>query len=150
MISRVAHLYYEEKLKQAQISEQLHVSQATVSRLLKRAEEEGVVRIAIVAPRGVYPHVEQALRRRYGLTEAIVAECFEDREEAILSAIGAAAAHYLEATLSEGDVIGISSWSASLLRMVDAIHPIKRPHAERVVQILGESATRRCRAMRPS
>ena len=39
--------------------------------------------------------------------------------------------------MSEGDVIGISSWSASLLRMVDAIHPMKRPHAERVVQILG-------------
>jgi len=137
MISRVAQLYYEDKLKQAQISERLHVSQATVSRLLKRAEDEGVVRIAIVAPRGTYPQIEQALRQRYGLTEAIVAECFEDREEAILSAIGAAAAHYLEATLNEGEVIGISSWSASLLRMVDAIHPIKRPRAERVVQILG-------------
>ena len=34
-------------------------------------------------------------------------------------------------------MIGISSWSASLLRMVDAIHPMKRLRAERVVQILG-------------
>ena len=65
------------------------------------------------------------------------AECYEDREEAILSAVGAAAAHYLEATLREGDVIGISSWSVSLLRMVDAIHPMKRVRAERVVQTLG-------------
>ena len=137
MIARVAQLYYEDGLKQAQISERLHVSQATVSRLLKRAEEEGVVRVTIVAPRGTYPEFETALRQRYRLNEAIVAECFEDREEAILSAIGAAAAHYFETTMSEGDVIGISSWSASLLRMVDAIHPMKRPHAERVVQILG-------------
>ena len=137
MISRVAQLYYEDKLRQAEISERLHVSQATVSRLLKKAEDEGVVRIAVVAPRGTYPQVERALRERYGLTEAIVAECFEDREEAILSAIGAAAAHYFETTMREGDVIGISSWSSSLLRMVDAIHPMKRPRAERVVQILG-------------
>ena len=108
-----------------------------MSRLLKRAEEEGVVRVTIVAPRGTYPQYRGALRQRYGLNEAIVAECFEDREEAILSAIGAAAAHYFETTMSEGDVIGISSWSVSLLRMVDAIHPMKRPHAERVVQILG-------------
>jgi DNA-binding transcriptional regulator LsrR (DeoR family) len=137
MMLRVAQLYHEDKLKQVEISKQLHVSQATVSRLLKRAEEENVIRVTISVPRGTYPQFEVALRQRYGLSEVIVAECYEDREEAILSAIGAAAAHYLEATLSEGDIIGISSWSASLLRMVDAIHPIKRLRAERVVQILG-------------
>jgi DNA-binding transcriptional regulator LsrR (DeoR family) len=137
MMVRVAQLYHEDKLKQAEISQRLHVSQATVSRLLRRAEDEGVVRVTIVAPRGTYPQIETSLRQRYRINEAIVAECFEDREEAILSAIGAAAAHYFESTLSDGDVIGISSWSASLLRMVDAIHPMKRPRAERVVQILG-------------
>ena len=137
MMFRVAQLYYADKLRQADISKHLHVSQATVSRLLKRAEQEGVVRVTIAAPRGTYPQVEAALRQRYRVDEAIVAECYEDREEAILSAIGATAAHYLEATLNEGDVIGISSWSVSLLRMVDAIHPIKRLGAERVVQTLG-------------
>jgi len=137
MMLRVAQLYYEDKLKQADISRHLHVSQATVSRLLRRAEEEGVVGVTIAAPRGTYPQFETELRRQYRIQEAIVAECFEDREEAILSAIGGAAAHYFETTLTEGDVIGISSWSESLLRMVDAIHPIKRPHAERIVQILG-------------
>ena len=35
-------------------------------------------------------------------------------------AIGAAAAFYVESTLKKGDVIGISSWSATLLAMVDA------------------------------
>ena len=137
MMLRVAQLYHDEKIKQADISKRLHVSQATVSRLLKRAEDEGVIRVSIVAPRGTYPQFETALRDRYGLTEVVVAECYEDREEAILSAIGSAAAHYLEATLNEGDVIGISSWSVSLLRMVDAIYPARRLRAERVVQTLG-------------
>jgi DNA-binding transcriptional regulator LsrR (DeoR family) len=137
MMTRVAQLYHEDRLKQAEISERLNVSQATVSRLLKRAEDEGVVRVTIVAPRGAYPALETALRQRYGLREAIVADCFEDREDSILSAIGAAAAYYFESTLGDGEVIGISSWSASLLRMVDAIRPMKRPRAERVVQILG-------------
>jgi DNA-binding transcriptional regulator LsrR (DeoR family) len=137
MMLRVAQLYFDDKLKQADISERLHVSQATVSRLLKRAEEEGIVRVTISAPGGTYPQYEAALRERYGVDEAIVAECYEDREEAIVSTIGATAAHYLETTLSEGAVIGISSWSVSLLRMVDQIHPVKRLRAERVVQILG-------------
>ena len=62
MMLRVAQLYHEDKLKQADISQRLHVSQATVSRLLKRAEEEGVVRVTIAAPRGTYPQFETALR----------------------------------------------------------------------------------------
>ena len=137
LIARVAQLYYLEQKKQSEISELLHISQATISRLLKKAEKEAIVRITIAAPRGTYPQLEASLRERYGVAEAIVAECFEDREEAILSAIGGAAGHYLETTLRDGEVIGISSWSTSLLRMVDSIHPLKRARAERVVQILG-------------
>jgi DNA-binding transcriptional regulator LsrR (DeoR family) len=137
LMTRVAQLYHAEGMRQADISNLLHISQATISRLLKRAEQEGIVRITITPPRGTFPDLEAELRRRYGLTEAIVAECFEDREEAILGAIGDAAGAYFETTVADGEVIGISSWSASLLRMVDAIHPLKRVRAERVVQILG-------------
>lgn len=137
LIARVAQLYYVDGLKQAQISQMLHISQATISRLLKKAEQEGIVRITITAPRGTFPELEEQIRARYGIDEAIVAECFEDREEAVLGAIGDAAGHFVETTLAEGEVIGISSWSTSLLRMVDAIHPLKRVRAERVVQILG-------------
>lgn len=137
LMTRVAQLYHTEGMRQADISSLLHISQATISRLLKRAEQEGIVRITITPPRGTFPDLEAELRRRYGLAEAIVAECFEDREEAILGAIGDAAGAYIETTVADGEVIGISSWSASLLRMVDAIHPLKRVRAERVVQILG-------------
>ncbi|MBX3597728.1 MAG: sugar-binding transcriptional regulator [Rhizobiaceae bacterium] len=137
MMFRVAHLYHECQLKQADISQQLHMSQAKVSRLLKRAEVEGVVRVSINVPRGTYPQLEDGLRQQYGLNEAIIAECYEDRDEPILSAIGSAAAHYIETTLGEREVIGVSSWSTSLLRTVDAIRPSKHLKAERVVQIVG-------------
>jgi len=137
LIARVAQLYYQERLKQSEIAPLLHISQASISRLLRKAEREGIVRITITAPRGTFPDLEAALRSRYGLAEAVVAECFEEREEAVLAAVGTAAGHYLETTLADGEVIGISSWSASLLRMVDSISPLKRVRAERVVQILG-------------
>lgn len=137
LIARVAQLYYGDGLKQAQIASMLHISQATISRLIGKAQGEGIVRITINAPRGTFPELEADLRSRFAVSEVIVAECFEDREGAILSAIGAAAGHYFETTVTDGEVIGISSWSTSLLRMVDAIHPLKRIKAERVVQILG-------------
>ncbi|SKA17778.1 sugar-binding transcriptional regulator [Consotaella salsifontis] len=137
MMARVAQLYHEQNLKQAEISQRMHLSQATVSRLLAKAGEEGIVRITINAPRGTYPQLEDELLARFGLSEAIVADCYEDNEEAILSAVGNAAAYYFETTLGPDEVIGISCWSSTLLRMVEAIHPLKRSRAEKVVQILG-------------
>ena len=40
-------------------------------------------------------------------------------------------------TLQPGEVIGVSSWSQTLLRMVDDIRPLKVAKAKYVVQILG-------------
>jgi DNA-binding transcriptional regulator LsrR (DeoR family) len=130
-------MYYTEGIKQTDIAEHLHISQTTISRLLRKAREEDVVRIIVNVPGGTYPELEEQLRNTFGLSEVVVAECGEDREEEILARIGEAAAHYVETTLGDGEIVGISSWSESLLRMVDNIHPVKPPGAAEVVQILG-------------
>ncbi len=137
LTARIARMYYTDGMKQADIAERLHISQTTISRLLRKAREEDVVRITVNVPGGTYPELEERLRETFPISEAVVAECSEDREEEILTRIGEAAAHYLETTLESGEIIGISSWSESLLRMVDNIHPVKPPGANEVVQILG-------------
>ena len=137
LIARVAQMYHVEHKRQAEIAEVLRMSQATVSRMLKRAEQEDIVRTTIIPPPGTFAELETALRDRYGLTEAIVIDCSEDRDGAIMARIGEAAAHFLEVTLQEGEVIGVSSWSQTILRMVDNIHPLKTAKARYVVQTLG-------------
>ncbi|MCQ8280068.1 sugar-binding transcriptional regulator [Acetobacteraceae bacterium KSS8] len=137
LIARAARMYYLDDLKQAEIARRLRVSQAGVSRLLKRARAEGVVRISVDAPTGTFPELEERLARRFGLSEVVVAECGEDREEQVLTRMGEAAARYLEATVQPGEVIGISSWSETLLRTVDNLDPGRRVQAARIVQILG-------------
>jgi DNA-binding transcriptional regulator LsrR (DeoR family) len=137
LVARVARLYFMEEMKQAEIAARLHISQAGISRLLRRARDEGIVRITVEPPRGTFPELEERLCTRYGLSEVIIADCDEDRDEHILARIGEAAGHYVETTLHDGEVIGISSWSESLLRTVDNIHPMKRVAAKAVVQILG-------------
>lgn len=137
LMTRVARMYYHEGLTQSVIAAKLSLSQASVSRLMKRAHDERIVRIAVDVPRGTYPDLEDGLISRYGLSEAIVVECDADEEPVILVALGEAAAFFLESTLSEGEVIGVSSWSQSILQMVDRIHPLKRVSAQRVVQTLG-------------
>lgn len=136
LMTKVARLYYERDLTQPEIAAQLDLSQATVSRLLKRAKQEQIVRITVNVPTGAYPEMEEALQKIYGLKEAVVVDSVEDDDQ-ILRDIGAAAAFYLESTLKPGEIIGISSWSATILAMVDAMHPLSRPADIQLVQILG-------------
>ncbi len=113
------------------------MSQATVSRMLKRAEQEDIVRTTVIPPPGTFADLETDLRTRFGLTEVIVVDCSEDRDGAVMARIGEAAAHFLEVTLQQDEIIGVSSWSQTILKMVDNIHPMKGSKAKYVVQILG-------------
>lgn len=138
LMTKVASLYYAHGLNQSEIAARLALSQATISRLLKRALAEGIVRITVAAPSGVFAELEHNLQTRYGLREAIVVDCPNaDDETPIQHNLGAAAAFYLENTLKKQEVIGISSWSATLLAMVDAMHPLPNDTGAQVVQILG-------------
>lgn len=137
LIARVAQMYHGEGRRQAEIAEHLHMSQATVSRMLKRAEQEEIVRTTVSPPQGTFGELEAALRERFGLGEAIVVDCTEDRDGAIMARIGEGAAHFLEVTLKQDEIIGVSSWSETVLRMVDNIHPLKGTKARYIVQTLG-------------
>jgi len=137
LITKVALLYHEQKLTQTDIAKRLGISQVTVSRLLKRAEENQIVRTTVISPPGAFIELEDMLERRFGLAQAIVAESQSETEESIQAAIGAAAAYFLMTTLSSGEFIGVSSWSASLLAMVDQMHPVRKIERCTVVQVLG-------------
>jgi DNA-binding transcriptional regulator LsrR (DeoR family) len=136
LMARVARLYHERGLSQSAIARQLELSQPTVSRLLKRAEAERIVRVVVTHPSGTHPELEEGLQERYGLREAVVVETATG-EEALLRDLGAAAGYHLETTLKKGDVVGLSSWSATLLAMVDSMRVLPRPTGSSVVQILG-------------
>jgi len=137
LMVRIARMYYEQDQRQPQIAEQLHISQAKVSRLLKRAEELGIVRVTIHEPLGGNSDLEEALVARYGLADAVVVRANLDDEASILSAVGAAAGSYLSEVLLGHERIGISSWSATLLAMANSMSKSMRPLADAVVQVIG-------------
>ena len=137
LMARVARMYYEQEMRQAEIAQQLGLSQATVSRLFTRAKEEGIVRISVNVPQGVYSELEEGLIAAYSLRDAIVVDCVQEDEASIQRYIGAAAAYYVESTIKPNEVIGLSSWSGTLLALVDAMHAVGRKNNTQVVQILG-------------
>lgn len=137
-VVRVARMYYEGGIRQPLIAKQLGFSQATVSRLLARAKDEGIIRISVTAPKGVYSELEEQLIHRYGLRDAIVVDTIrEDDEQIIQRDIGAAAAYYLESAAKPNEIIGFSSWSSTILALMDAMHPLSKKSGIRVVQIMG-------------
>jgi DNA-binding transcriptional regulator LsrR (DeoR family) len=138
LMAKIARMYYEENLRQSDIAKQLGLSQASISRLFNRAREEGIVRISITTPKGVYVDLEKELMRRYGLRDVIVVDCDNDKDEELIQRdLGAAASYYVESAINNGEVIAISSWSSTLLALVDSMQKIPRKRNIKVVQILG-------------
>ena len=135
LMGKVARLYYEKGINQTDISARLDLSQSTISRLLKKAKDEQIVRISLNIPTGFYAQLEDQIEELYGLKEVVVVD--HDGDGDVVRDIGTAAAYYLETTLKQAEVIGISSWSSTLLAMVDAMYNRPRPSDSSVVQILG-------------
>ena len=56
---KVARLYHERGSKQAQIASELHITQARVSRLLRKAADTGIVKTVVSSPVGVHTDLEE-------------------------------------------------------------------------------------------
>ncbi|MFM8156443.1 MAG: sugar-binding transcriptional regulator [Actinomycetes bacterium] len=136
LLAKVARLYFESGLKQREICEALHISQPRVSRLLKEAQERGIVRSIVEVPEGLHIDLEERIARAYGLTDVMIVDGDDGRSDTT-AALGGATAAYLEATLTGGDVLGISTWSSTLLAAVDRMRVRTSPVAERVIQMFG-------------
>lgn len=137
---KVARMYHERGVRQPEIAAHLRMSQPRVSRLLKEAVDRGVVRTVVVSPEGVHAELEDALVTRYGLRDAVVVEV-EGAGVDVIPALAAATATYLDATLKGGDVIGVSSWSATLLEAAKVMRAKTSSVAQEVVQIVGGSGS---------
>lgn len=136
LMTKIARLYYERGLRQQEITARLGVHQSTISRLLKRARSEGVVRISVAVPTGIFSELEDGIESRYGVQEAVVVDASNDDEYAARD-LGSAAAFWLETRVKPGMIIGISSWSRSLIAMLDSLHQSGEGSNGTVVQILG-------------
>jgi DNA-binding transcriptional regulator LsrR (DeoR family) len=136
LMAKVARMYYGLGIRQLEITKRLNLHQSTISRLLKRARESKMVHFSVSMPTGIFPELEEGLEEKYGLSEAIVVDCLPD-EQQMVKDLGGAAAFYLETTIKEGEIFGISSWSRNLLAMVDSLHPTQRGNGGKVIQILG-------------
>jgi len=123
LLSKVGKLYYEQGLTQQVIAERLHLSRPKVSRLLQQAVDVGIVQITVLSPPGIYAGLEQQLEERFGLQEAVIVEVDASASaNTIAKELGTAAASYMQRTIQDGDVIGVS-WGMTLNAMSNTLQP---------------------------
>lgn len=101
---RCLELYYRQGKHQKDIAKAVGVSAATVSRLLKRAFDDGLVRVELDLPR--MEELETGLMDRYALRDAVVVAAGGRGD--LKEELGAAAAAYFEKIGANGMRIGLS------------------------------------------
>ena len=74
LLQKVSKLYYEGDYTQQEISKRLKISRPKVSRLLKQARELGIVKISISGIPGIHSDMENALEKKFNITEVFVVE----------------------------------------------------------------------------
>src|SRR5581483_6940385 len=139
---QAAHLYYVDNLTQAEIARVLGVSRPTVSRLLTRARDEGIVQVTIRPWKVRDEALEQQFVQLFGLKGAIIVRGVGVYSSAAArKLIGYCAAPYVAELIPQNEIVGIGQ-GRTLAELAAAIRPSSAlpPQALRIVQLLGDVA----------
>jgi len=123
-VTLAAELYYVYHLTQAQIARQLNVSRVWVSKLLRKAQEAGIVKIEVDTGSAGVREAERALMQKYGVARAKVVRYAG--EGGALDQCGRAAANFLAGILRPSDCVGVF-WGNTLAAMAEQCVPLHFP-----------------------
>ena len=137
LMTKAARMNHIQGARQTEIAEKMGISQAGVSRLLRMAEEHGIIRKIVVPPEGLYPDIEDGLIAAYGLEAAYVID-IGSSEDGISQILGAAAARCLTDAFDSGPVLGFTSWSTTLRELARLIDSRPQAGVKHVVETLGD------------
>ena len=116
LVVRCTQMYYEENLSQVNISEKLGISKSTVSRILRRAKESGIVQFIVNNPFDHdYLELEKALEHKYKLNEVVIVE-EQANDEQLKETLAMAAAKYLERIVKTHYRIGVT-WGTTVSKI---------------------------------
>ncbi|MEK4909392.1 sugar-binding transcriptional regulator [Niallia sp. FSL M8-0099] len=115
---RVATMYYEEGMTQAEIARKIGVSRSLISKILLDAKKAGIVEIIINSKNAYTVNLERKLEIKYNLKRAIVIDTSEVENNEVSKTISREAALYLKEISKHVNSIGIS-WGESLRGLVN-------------------------------
>ena len=134
---KAARMYFLDGRSQDDVARALGTSRSNVSRMLTAARAQGIVEIRVHDQTSREKDLEQALQERFELSHVRVA-AFRPGVDA-LAAAGDLAAQWLDESLRDGHVLGLS-WGNSLQAMVESFS-VDQPRSVEVVPLVGGLST---------
>jgi DNA-binding transcriptional regulator LsrR (DeoR family) len=134
---KAARMYFLDGRSQDDVARALGTSRSNVSRMLTAARAQGIVEIRVHDQTSREKDLEQALQERFELSHVRVA-AFRPGVDA-LAAAGDLAAQWLDESLRDGHVLGLS-WGTSLQAMVESFS-VDQPRSVEVVPLVGGLST---------
>lgn len=133
-LTRVAWMYYVQQMTHEDIAKQLKVSRPTVTRMLMKARDVGIVEINVKGAYRSCIEIGEKIREKTKIQDVLVIpsgkDIFESRD-----GVGRTAAEYLNDHLKSGDVLGLS-WGKTLGCVVPYLKPFKDNNLT-TVQLMG-------------
>lgn len=134
-IVKIASMYYEEGLTQAEIARQRGVSRSLISKILMDAKNEGIVEVIINSENAYTTRLERKLEKQFNLKNAIIIDSFNLSHDEIKKMASQQAALYLKSIVEDYRSIGIS-WGNSLRGLVDHFPFMNHPDVT-VIPLIG-------------
>ena len=139
--ARAAWLYYHEDLSQGEVAREMSVSRSTVTRLLKRAKNEGLVQISLNVSADTFK-AERDLERAYGVKKVRIVPVSSD-DATQKRWLGLVAAEALVEMATDGSIVAVS-WGTTLQAVADALVGERPVAGAQIVALVGglHNATR--------
>lgn len=109
LLVKVARLYYIDECTQSQIAKKIGVERSTVSRILKKSREEGIVKISIDENQEKHAGIARKLREKYRLKDIIIVKTGTE----MLREVNEKAHQYLQKVTNKNEIVGIT-WGKTL------------------------------------
>lgn len=122
-----AWLHYIERMTHEEIAEQLHLSRVSVTRLIQKAREEGIVQFTITKPLPAQYQLENRLKDKFNLRSVVIVKTMAESNDT-LTEVSRAGARALTNLLFPGCRVGVA-FSSTLRSLVDylTIDPANEP-----------------------
>lgn len=132
LVSTVAYQYYVEGKSRAEITEGLGLSSSTVSRLLKKAKEDGIIELHFAEPYLKCHKMGEQLKEMFGLDNVMIVPVIEketkENSEIIKKQVALEGARYVQRIITDGDVLGLA-WGGTMYHMIQYLNPCRKVNA---------------------
>jgi len=142
LITKVAWLYYKEKLTQQDISARVNISRQKVQRFLEKARDLEIVRFQVKNPYANLLSIESELIEKYSLKDSVVVPYLSDGDNLLRRSFAKAGASYLERIISQynNSIVGLG-WGNTTAYLADYFDSLPIKTKVEVVSLIGNLMT---------